>query len=141
MKVFLRLPNWIGDVIMATPSMRAVRAGFPGAEIVVAARPSGLPMLAGAPWFDRAVAVPGGGGPLAPWRLGRRLAAERFDIAILLPNSWSSAITAAAARIPRRIGYANDGRGLLLTEKLHVRRVGRLRPVPMVQYYLDLCRL
>jgi heptosyltransferase-2 len=136
MKVLLRLPNWIGDVVMATPAMRAVRAGFDRAEVAVAAPAGVLPMLAGAPWFDRAIAL----GPEGPWRLGRRLRAERFDLAILLPNSWSSALAAFFGRIPRRIGYAMDGRGVLLTDALRVKRRGRLRPVPMVPYYLELCR-
>jgi heptosyltransferase-2 len=140
MKILLRLPNWIGDIVMATPALRAVRAGFPDAEIALLGPAAALSMLDGAPWFDRAIALPRERGPLAPWRLGRSLRAERFDAAILLPNSWSSAVVALAAGIPRRIGYDNDFRGVLLTESLPVRRVGRLRPVPMVEYYLALCR-
>ena len=141
MKVLVQLPNWVGDVVMATPALRAVRAGFEGAEVVLLGRPHLLSMLEGAPWFDRAIPLAGKGGPLAPLIVGRALRAERFDLALVLPNSWSSAITALVAAIPRRLGYAVDGRGVLLTRSLPVMRVGRLRPVPMTAYYLELARL
>lgn len=141
MKVLVRLPNWMGDAIMATPALRALRAGLAGAEIVVMGKGSALPMLEGAPWFDRAIPVPPARGALAPLRAGRALRGERFDLAVILPNSWSSALVAFAAGIPRRLGYANDGRGILLTESLPVRRAGRLRTVGMVDYYLALARL
>src|SRR5436309_1152943 len=80
--------------------------------------------------YDRAIPAPAKSGALGPIRFGRALAAERIDVALLLPNSWSSAVEAFVARIPRRIGYAKDGRGVLLTERLKPIKVGRLRPVP-----------
>ncbi len=140
MKVLVGLPNWIGDVVMATPALRAIRAGFARDEIVAVGRAPTIPMLEPARWFDRAIPAPGkGGGALRPIRFGRALARERFDVAILLPNSWSSLVEAVAARIPRRIGYGKDGRGLFLTDRLTSVKIGRLRPVPMTDYYLALC--
>ncbi len=140
MKVLVRLPNWIGDAIMATPTLRALRAGFAQAEIVAAGRAGLLPLFAGAAWLDRAIALPEERGALAPLRAGRLLRAEGFDLAVVLPNSWSSALAALAAGIPRRAGYAAQGRGFLLTDSLPVARQGRLRKIPMVEYYLALAR-
>jgi heptosyltransferase-2 len=149
-KVLVRLPNWVGDVVMATPALRALRLGFPAAEIVLLGKPHLLPIVEGAPWFDRTIGLDAGGGRsrargflgklLEPLRAGLRLRRERFDLAVLLPNSWSTAIAALAAGIPRRAGYDGDRRGLVLTDAVRVRRRGRLRPLPMVKYYLALCR-
>ncbi len=145
MKVLVRIPNWVGDIIMATPALRALRAGFPGAEIAVLGRAQHLAFLDGAPWFDRMIPIPvkkDGRHPAGPFRTGRSLRGERFDLAVLLPNSWSSAIAAFWARIPRRAGYRNDLRGVLLTDAPKPPRagIGRIRAVSMVKYYLGLAR-
>src|SRR5688572_15973745 len=88
MRILVRLPNWIGDVVMATPALRALRAGFRDAEIAVLGRPGMFGMLEAAGWYDRAIPVPGKeSGLLAPLRLGRALARDRFDLALLFPNS------------------------------------------------------
>ena len=50
--ILVRAPNWTGDLVMATPGFRALRAGFPAASITLHVRESMVPLLAGAPWFD-----------------------------------------------------------------------------------------
>lgn len=141
MRILIRLPNWLGDVVMATPFLRAVRAGFPRDEVAVLGAPAVFPVLEPARWYDRAIPLGKETGLLRPFRLGRALRAERFDAVFLLPNSWSSLLAAVAAGIPRRIGYAAQGRGFLLTDRLTAPRLGRLRPVPMTDYYLALAAL
>lgn len=146
-KLLVRLPNWVGDVVMATPALRALRAGFPspGWEIVLNGKASLLSLLEGAPWFDGALPIEGPAGGavarlLGPFRAGRKLRAEGFEVAVIFPNSWSSALAAWLGRIPRRVGYERDRRSLLLTDVVYLSSGGRLRPVPMVRYYLELCR-
>ena len=68
--------------------------------------------------------------------LGRRLRRERFELALLLPNSLSSALTARLAGVPQRVGYSTDGRGWLLTRRLDDRR--KEGGLHQVDYYLDL---
>jgi heptosyltransferase-2 len=69
------------------------------------------------------------------------LGRERFDAAVLLPNSFRSAALARLAGIPRRIGYDRDGRGWLLTDRpLPLRTPGRFVPVPAIDYDLGLAR-
>lgn len=144
MRIVVFAPNLIGDTVMATPSMRAIRAGHPGAEIAVVIRPHVAPTLAGVPWIDRVI-------PFAPkaedpeHRTGpllRLLRSGRYDLAVLLPNSFRSALMARLGGVRRRVGYARGGRGVLLTDRLRPPRdlKGALLPTPIVEYYLALAR-
>jgi heptosyltransferase II len=98
-------PNWLGDAVMALPAIADVRRGQPDASIAVAARPSVAPLFTLVPGIDEVVALTEAGpSPL----VGR-------DAALLLPNSFRSALTARRAGVPERWGYSTDWRGLLLT--------------------------
>jgi len=144
-KIAVVLPNHLGDVVMATPALRALRHGRPGAEIAVAVRDSLVGVLRGAPWIDRFVAhdIYRSRGKLAQLRARLRVARELAgsDIALVLPNSFASSVLAFATRAPQRVGYARRGRGFLLTDAVPAPRVnGRFVPVAMERYYLDLVR-
>jgi len=112
--IIVRTPNWLGDTVMALPMLAALRAAEPGARITLAGRWATL--LAGQGVADVALPYPR---PLAARRrLARALAAERADVAVLLPSSLESALAAWRWRAPRRVGYATDGRALFLTDAL-----------------------
>jgi heptosyltransferase-2 len=144
MKLVVFCPNLIGDTVMATPALRALRDGFPGATILGVIKPQVAPTLDGTPWLDGLI----GFDPKARDRrvrtaaVWRRLRDERADIAVLLPNSFRSALLAWSAGIPHRVGYARGGRGVLLTDRLEAPRDarGRRLPVPAVDSYLALVR-
>ncbi len=142
MRIVVFAPNLIGDTVMATPTLRALRAGHPGAEIAVVIRPNVAPTLDAVPWIDRIIPFHHKAkdsshrtGPLL-----RQLRADRFDLAVLLPNSFRSALLAQLGGVRRRVGYARGGRGLLLTDRLKPLRneKGAFVPTPIVQYYLAL---
>lgn len=145
MRIIVFCPNLVGDTVMATPTLRALRAGFPSARIVGLIKPNVAPTLDGAPWFDDLILFH----PQAPQRNRRmpavisRLRAERYDLAMLLPNSFRSALMAALGGVERRVGYTKGGRGFLLTDRLHypTDSRGRRIPVPIVESYLALARL
>src|SRR5512140_1635750 len=99
MKIAVFCPNWVGDMVMATPALRAVRRKFPEAEIVGILRPYVAEVLAGLDLVDRQlwhdpgnVTRAAGADALATrgWQFARRLRRERFDVALLLPNSFRS---------------------------------------------------
>jgi heptosyltransferase-2 len=115
-EILVRGPNWTGDVIMATPGFRALRAGFPGACITLHLRESQLPLVAGAPWFDEVVPFRSHGRRgLAPLREALALRARRrYDLGICLPDSFSSALLMRAAGVRRVVGYRRGGRRWLL---------------------------
>lgn len=132
------LPNWVGDAVMATPTLRALRERWPAARIVGVGRATATGVLAGAPWLDELRTIARDDSPLG---VGLRLRRERFDTAVLLPNSWRAALIARLSGARRRVGYARDGRGLLLTDRLRpAREGGRYVPRSAVGYYLDLTR-
>ncbi|RMF83234.1 MAG: lipopolysaccharide heptosyltransferase II [Planctomycetota bacterium] len=137
-------PNWVGDVVMATPTLAALRAGLPHTRISVLLRPHLADLLAGAEWCDETISWPTHRGlrrEAALLRLARRIRERRFDAALLLTNSFRSAALVRLARIPRRIGYARDGRGWLLTDAVQPSRTnGRFTPVSMVDFYARLSR-
>jgi len=145
-KILVICPNWVGDVVMATPTFRALRRSFPEAEITGLFRPYVAGILEGAPWFDRNWAFDRRKVSLRDAvRLTRRIRAGDFDLALVLPNSFSTALLARLGSVPERVGYVRDRRGFLLTRPVPrpgegPGEVGRFRPVYMVDYYLDLAK-
>jgi heptosyltransferase II len=136
------LPNWVGDVVMATPALRALRKHYRDARIVYVGRPASLATVAGTPHADATIPDLSNRPPI--WRnfrdLVRQLRGLRADLAVLLPNSFRSAAVARLGGAGRVAGYARDGRGWLLTDKLAPPRDadGRFTPVSAVDYYADL---
>ena len=109
-RIIIRAPNWLGDAVMALPAMAAVRRTFPRSTLAVAA-PSGV-----APMFEELTSV--GQDELLtvePRSETSAVRAGRFDLAILLPNSFRSAWVVRRAGIPHRWGLASNARGFLLT--------------------------
>jgi heptosyltransferase-2 len=143
-RIVVFCPNLIGDTVMATPALRALRQRFPSAWIAGVVKPQVSPVLDGAPWLDERIAYD----PRSKkrdertWSVLQRLHASRFEVSLLLPNSHRSALMAWLAGIPRRIGYERVGRGLLLTDRLTDPKdeQGRRLPFPAVDSYLKLVR-
>lgn len=129
-------PSWLGDVVMATPALRMIRRALPGAFIGALVRPGIDELLAGTDFFDE-LHVDRARGVMGPKLVAGRLRPRRYDAAALFTNSFSTALIARLAFIPRRIGYDRDGRGLLLTDRLRPERRpdGRWACVAAVESY------
>ncbi len=136
-RILLRATNWVGDAVMTLPALAALHAACPQAEIEVLARPWAAAVYAGQPGVSRVLAYDksgehaGVGGFLA---LARELRARGYDWAVLLQNAFEAALLAWLARVPVRLGYARDGRGLLLTHGAALSPA--LRQVHETSYYL-----
>lgn len=142
MKLAIFLPNWVGDLVMATPTLRALRRHFGRrARIVGILRPHLAELLVGTDWLDEVWhfdprARNSDWGRIA---LIGKMRHQRFDIALLLTNSLHTAALAWLGGAKQRIGYNRHARGFLLTEKLEPPRNGcHIRPAPMVESYLAL---
>jgi heptosyltransferase-2 len=141
MKLGIFLPNWIGDVAMATPTLRALRRHFGDAELIGILRPYVADVLAGTPWLDRTILYdPRSHQPHERgWPLVRQLRQARLDTAILLTNSLRTGLLAWASGARERIGYVRGARGPLLSRKLYPpRQHGKFVPTPALDYFLDL---
>ena len=135
-KILIRAPNWVGDAVLAIPAMKAVRERFPEAEITLLVRPWVAGLFTSVPFVDKVwrEARPS---TLTDWtRITRDIRVRAFDLALLFPNSFESALMMFLGRVPRRIGYATDGRTWMLTNAIAPAAGTRHQ----VYYYLDLVK-
>jgi heptosyltransferase II len=134
-RIVVWLPSPMGDAVLSGPALRAIRRRFVSADIAFAAVPVVREVLGGNPWCDEWGEV-----RRSPFAFAGRLAAGRFDRAILLKNSFGSAMTVRLARIRERIGYEREGRGVFLTQRIAPLRdsKGSFAPQSMIDYYLGI---
>lgn len=141
MRIGVILPNWVGDLVMATPMLRAVRQQHPHAEIIGVCRKFLTPLLAGTSFIDRFLPWEhnGRGWFGRSWQLIRALRSEQLDSMFVLRNSAYAAGVAYFGGAKQTIGYARRGSGFFLTKRLQPPRENRrLTPVSAVDYYLEL---
>jgi len=138
MKIAVFLPNWIGDAVMATPALRALRDHYVDAEIFGVMRPYVGQVLEGLDLLDRTfLYAPRTKSPeLKSRHLTAELRKEHLDLAILFPNLLRTATLAWMSGANRRLGFSRDMRGLLLTDSLSPK--SRRIPHPAVNEYLRL---
>ena len=138
MKILVIGPSWIGDMVLAQPMLKLLRARYGEPVIDLLAPAWTLPVVERMPEVRRAIAMPVGHGELrigTRWKLARRLRAERYDQAIVLPNTFKSALVPFLAGIPVRTGYIGESRFILLTD---ARRASADRLPQLAQRYAQL---
>lgn len=139
------LPNWVGDVVMATPVLRSLREHFKQSRIVYFGKSIALDVIAGNEWADDSIdSTTDAKSKLKVLKeLNSALKAQQFDLAILLTNSFRTALLAKISKIKRIVGYVRDGRGWMLHDKLTPPKdiYGKYKPVPAIDYYTDLVSL
>lgn len=136
MNVLVRLPNWMGDMVMSSAFVKALGEAFPGAGIDLIAK-KGMDMLLdyfpehGTRYVFSRDEFPGLSGA---WKFGKQIRRQKkYDLFFCLPDSLSSATMAFASGAVKRVGYRKEGRGILLTAAYH-KKTGQHR----VEEYLDL---
>ena len=133
------VPNWLGDVAMCTPALRALRRRFPDAKLTVAGKGSACGLLAGLDWIDHFEVLPERPGAWAMAGLARRLAPHARDLCVVFPHSIRAAILARFTGARQRLAYARAGRRFLLTNTVPPhKKAGRIAPRYMAFEYLDL---
>lgn len=167
-RIVVMMPNWLGDGVMATPFLRALRGIYPQAHIAAMGRPIIAPVLTGLPYINEAKVLSRAEEKQAVAWLKR----EKFDLGILLPNSLRSAATLWRGGVKHRLGYAREWRSPLLTHRINpirrsaerherdaamnraiteiraqmspppenpaARAGGKYEPIPTIDYYLAL---
>lgn len=137
-KYLIIAPSWIGDMIMANSLLRFLKSQDPECVIDVLAPAWSHPVLARMPEVRRSIIMPVKHGVLdikTRYHIGKSLRDERYDHAIVLPNSWKSALIPFFARIPKRTGWRGEWRYGVLND---VRVLDKKKTPLMVQRYLAL---
>jgi lipopolysaccharide heptosyltransferase II len=125
---------------MATSSFADVRRAFPVAHISILLLPGREKIIGGSPDHDRVIFDRSASGIRGLWSLASDLRRERFDLAIIFPASFRSALACFLAGVPRRVGYRRNLRSFLLTDAVdYDEEGGRRTPVPMPRLYARLC--
>ena len=126
-KILIVAPSWIGDTVLAQPLFARLAKKLPGIVIDALAPAWTAPVLARMPEIAEVIEAPFAHGELklaARWRLGRALRTRGYDQAIVLPNTFKSALIPFFAEIPLRAGFVGESRyGLVnLVYKLDAKR-------------------
>lgn len=136
MKIVVRAPNWIGDSVLSLPALESLRKNYPQAEIWVAAKEWVKDIFAALNFVQGVIPLPPTDDLKSLPVSVQTIKKLKFDIGLLLPNSFSSALLFYLAKIPQRWGYSSDGRGLLLTKWVSPKKQDG--SVHQLSCYLDL---
>jgi len=133
-EILVWLPSPMGDAVLCTPALRAIRKHFKSCKISFFATAVVRCVLSPYSFNDKWLEQRNNN----PFALAKKLKEHKFTQAILFKNSFASALAVYLAGIPSRIGYAREGRGLLLTDKLYPPKLpsGKFKPISMIDYYL-----
>lgn len=140
-RILIRAANWVGDAIMTTPVIRAVRKNFPKATITVLAKPWVIPVYENNPYVDEILIYDNkcrhkkGIGTLT---LAKDLRGHKFDLAILMQNAFEAGLISCLGRIKERVGYNTDGRGLLLNRGIKLDPA--LKKGHLIDYYIGILK-
>jgi predicted lipopolysaccharide heptosyltransferase III len=129
----------IGDVVFTTPAVHALRARFPDAHLAYLVEPAAAPIVARNPHLNDVIVAPrarGVRGLVADLALGRRLRAQRYDLAIDFHGGPRASLLTWLSGAPVRLGYEILGRGWMYTER--VARPRELRKRHSVENQWDL---
>jgi heptosyltransferase II len=140
-KILIRAVNWVGDAVMTTPAIGVIREHFPQAEITLLANPLVAELFSPHEWVDNVITFDRNGvhrGITGRFRLAGELRKHAFDVAIILPNSFDSALVPWLAGIPIRIGKNSDGRVFMLSDRFKPGKENQ--DCHEVEYYLQLIR-
>ena len=137
MKIVIRGTNWIGDAVMSVPAIKRLRTAFPEAEITLLTREWAEGIFRDADFIDRIITLDSARSPArSVAQQASMLRPEKFDLAVILPNSFESALAGRLSGAKRVFGYATDGRGFMLTDRVAVPEWKNRRHE--VFYYLNL---
>ncbi len=121
MKIVVRGTNWIGDAVMTIPALRELRRVFPDSEITLHTRSWAQGIFQDADFIDEIL-------PFEPEKSDLKTVfaqakiwrEKKFDLAVILPNSFESALAVKLGRVKKRFGYAKDARSFLLTDAVKI---------------------
>lgn len=136
-KILIRAANWVGDAIMTTPVIRAVRKNYPEADITLLAKPWVIPVYESNPNIDRIMEYQNDGRHKKGWGtllLSKDLRPKQFDLAVLMQNAFEAALITFLGGVKERLGFNTDARGLLLNRAVKMDK--ELKKGHLIDYYI-----
>lgn len=143
-KILVFVPNWVGDVVMATPVLRCLRENFPESKIACVGRAISLAVLKGSSWIDEYIEDTSRKKPVLKnlFATSKKIKDFNADVTLLMPNSFRSALLCKHGNAGKIIGYNRSGRGMMLDIKIQPilceNGATKYKPVPMLDYYARL---
>jgi heptosyltransferase-2 len=132
-------PNWVGDVVMATPTFRCLRQNYPDARLIGLIRGYARGVVEDGPWFDELIEIDDKTSR-GFFNLVYQIRRLKPELAVILPNSFRSALIARLGGVKKIYGYRRSGRSALMNGgPAPQRAANRITPVPMADYYLEIC--
>lgn len=121
MKLIIRAPNWVGDAVMAMPVVDNTKEMTGADHVAIMARAGTAPLYANHPDVDRVVVIDDKKSRIrGPREAANLIKEDHYDVGMLLPPSFSSALIFKLAGITGRVGFAGEGRSLLLTRAVKI---------------------
>lgn len=136
MRIAVRAPNWIGDSVLAIPSLRSLKNNFPKSSIIIVAKNWVKDVFMNLEFVDDIMVIPDKNDSKSIKTGAKKLKKHEFDAGLLLPNSFISALLFYMSGIPKRWGYKKEGRQVLLTKP--VQHKNQRKQIHQVQYYQNL---
>ena len=133
MKIVVRGTNWVGDAVMTIPALREIRRIFPDAHITLCSRAWAHGIFQDAEFIDEILPFEKGDSVLKQAKIWRE---KKFDLAIILTNSFQSALLTKLGKVKKRFGYATEKRSIFLSNPVKV--PGWKNERHEVFYYLNL---
>lgn len=137
-KIVVRSSNWLGDAVMSTPAVQAIKRGRPDAHVTVLVKSKLAGYWRRVPEVDDVILIEPGD---SVFSVASKVRAGNFDVAVVLPNSIRSALEPWLAGVPRRVGYPAKGRSWLIDQPFRISAKKQQQPRParhQVFHYLEL---
>lgn len=138
--ILIRCPNWVGDIVMATPVFECFRRSFPDVRMIAGIRRYARGIIEDSPWFDQIMECDDKSFS-GFMQTVHDIKGSHSDVAILLPNSERSFMTARLGGVRHIYGYKRTMRSIFLTGgPKPIRNKKGFAALPMVDYYAEICR-
>ena len=138
--LIIRCPNWVGDIVMATPALDCFRNNFPDTKIIGIVKKNAQGILRDGPWFDEFIDCDDKSWS-GFWSMAKQIRNYKADMAVLLTNSTRSTLSTWLGKVKNIYGYRHSHRGIFLSGGPEpVRNNSRTVLMPTAECYLEICR-
>ncbi|MFC1793064.1 lipopolysaccharide heptosyltransferase II [Planctomycetota bacterium] len=138
--LIIRLPNWVGDIVMAIPALDCFRNSFPDTKIIGIVKKNAQGILRDGPWFDGFIDCDDKSWA-GFWRMTKQIKKYKADMGVLLTNSVRSALSTWLGGVKKTYGYGHNHRGIFLSGGPEsIRNNSRTVLMPTAECYLEICR-